>query len=117
MNNSSTKIAEKTEVEPPEDGSTPVDTLREEKMTGPVDKTPVVENKSPNIKFVGKQFDRKENKKVLREEAPSCLISGPTDFDDLPSSEKQIAGFYYKRASELCRAFPDLYKPITIKGE
>lgn len=69
----------------------------------------------PNIIFVGTR--REHGKEVRLEDAPEKLISGPSTFVGLPSSEEQLKGFYYKQAAELCRAFPGLYKRLTKKGE
>jgi hypothetical protein len=78
----------------------------------PVIPAPVQE---PNVIFVGTR--REHGKDVRLEEAPDKLISGPEIFVGLPASEVQLKGFYYKRAAELCRAFPGLYKRLTKKGE
>jgi hypothetical protein len=78
----------------------------------PVIPAPVRE---PNVIFIGTR--REHGKGVKIEEAPDKLISGPDTFSGLPESGEQIKGFYYKRAAELCRAFPGLYKPLTKKGE
>lgn len=68
---------------------------------------------SPNVIFIGTR--RRNGKKERLTEAPTKLISGPDIFRGLPGSAEQIAGFYYKRAAELCRAFPGLYKKFTKK--
>lgn len=68
-----------------------------------------------NIVFVGVRH--RNGKEERLKEAPETLISGPERFCDLPNSEKQLEGFYYERAAELCRAFPGLYKPFIKKGE
>lgn len=70
---------------------------------------------TPNVIFIGTR--RRQGKVERLEEAPKKLISGPTTFTKLPSSEEQLAGFYYEQAAELCRAFPGLYKQLIKKGE
>ncbi len=70
---------------------------------------------APNIIFIGTRRVHGEEERL--KEAPSQIISGPSTFSDLPSSEEQLKGFYYERAAELCRAFPGLYKRLIKKGE
>jgi hypothetical protein len=72
-------------------------------------------DRSPNVIFIGTR--RRNGKEERLAEAPQTLINGPSTFYGLPGSAEQLSGFYYKRAAELCRAFPGLYKPITKKGE
>lgn len=86
---------------------------REAATGGPKEKDPV--DTSPNVKFIGTRQRNGVEERLT--EAPDNLISGPDIFDNLPSSEEQIDGFYYERAAELCRAFPGLYKRIIKKGE
>lgn len=70
---------------------------------------------SPNVKFIGTRTRNSKEERLT--EAPKSLRSGPTVFENLPSNEEQIEGFYYEKAAELCRAFPSLYKRIIKKGE
>ena len=90
------------------------DPMREEKALHGErpDRSP--KSTAPNIKFVGTRS--RNGKEERMTEAPPQLI-GSEVYDDLPSSEEQLDGFYYERASKLRRDFPKLYKPIIDKGE
>lgn len=90
-----------------------MDLPREGVQLGPEDMEPVPEN-VPNVIYVGKQT---RLGKVVNSPAPTWRRSGSIVFDDLPDDATQRAGFYYPRATELIKAFPQAFKRFIKKGD
>jgi hypothetical protein len=68
----------------------------------------------PNVIYVR---ERSRLGTVIDAPAPTWRRSGVIIFDDLPGDEEQRAGFYYPRAAELIRAFPNSFKRFVKKGD
>jgi hypothetical protein len=68
----------------------------------------------PNVIFVRTQT---RLGKAIDSPAPTWRRSGVMVFNDLPSDEQQRSGFYYPRAAELIRAFPNSFKRFVKKGD
>jgi hypothetical protein len=68
---------------------------------------------TPNIMFVGKQ----EIKGEIVKGEPLKFVVTPAETILLPDAEMQLKGFFHEKATDICRLFPHLYKPVTQKGD